>query len=77
MAINILATHWRNQRKAFVKKTKELASAKKGKRMVERLLLDTCPKGLQQLLVIVGTSMSFAIAESFESDLGVLVHRLR
>ena len=31
MAIQILATHWRNQRKMFVKKTKELASVNSGK----------------------------------------------
>ncbi|DBA97565.1 TPA: hypothetical protein ACH3X1_015257 [Trebouxia sp. C0004] len=30
VAINILATHWRNQRKTFVKRTKELASAETG-----------------------------------------------
>lgn len=76
VAINILATHWRNQRKTFVKKTKELASAETGERMVERLLLDTCPKGLQQSLVIIGTSKSFAIAKSIKSDPGVLVHCL-
>ena len=44
--------------------------------MVEQLLLDACLQGQQQFLVIIGTSKSFAIAESFKSDLGVLVHRL-
>ena len=43
--------------------------------MLEQLLLDACPRGQQQFLVIIGTSKSFAIAE-FKSDLGVLVHRL-
>ena len=44
--------------------------------MLERLLLDACPQGQQQFLVIIGTVKSFAIAELFTSDLGVLVHRL-
>jgi len=30
VAIQILAMHWRNQRKTFVKKTKEIASVETG-----------------------------------------------
>ncbi len=55
VAINILATHWRNQRKTFVKKTKELAVVETGKKMVEPLLLvaNACPSLLQQLPLII------------------------
>ena len=39
VAINILATHWRNQRKTFVKRRKELASAETDKECLNNFCL--------------------------------------
>ena len=72
VAINVLATHWRNQRKTFVKKNKELALVETGKRMVERLFLAAyaCPSLMQQLPFTMQQECCFC--SFLEMALGIL-----
>lgn len=48
VAINILATHWRNQHKTFVKRTKELASTETGNKSPDACGNDIDPETVER-----------------------------